>query len=320
MSQQLIEKILSNSATPAEVQQFETWLNTASKNRNYFNKTKAIWDSLDNAFQTKTFEKESARDNIDLRISVAKTNAFRLKRYRQFAYAASILILVSMSLFVGNKVKQSNQINQVYAANNAVLEIHLVDGSHVWLNKNSTLKIPENFALKSRTVTLKGEAYFEVKHDETKPFKINTGKTVTKVLGTSFNIEMDTLTGNVSLDVNSGKVAFYQKHWLGNEYYLTAGVFAQYLANENRILISKNESLNYLAWKTGKLKFYDTPINQVCTDLEKYYGVKITSNLSNGTILTGTFDHEELESVLSVIKLSLGVEITVENGVYVLSR
>ncbi|MBN1924287.1 MAG: FecR domain-containing protein [Prolixibacteraceae bacterium] len=320
MSRKLIEKILSDSASPEERQQFEEWLNASSKNRNYFNKARVIWDSLEGAFQTKKFEKQTAQTKIELRISATNAKVTRLKRYRQLAYAASVLILLGLSFLIWNKVNQGNRFDKVYSANNSVLEVELEDGSHVWLNKNSTLELTENFSQKDRTVNLKGEAYFEVKSDETKPFKVLAGKTVTKVLGTSFNLETDSITGNVNLNVNSGKVAFLRKNRKKNEYYLTNGAYARYIESENRIQVGRNENLNYLAWKTGRLRFYDTPIDQVCKELSKYYGARIETELGDGAILTGTFDNEELENVLAIIEISLGLEIHQDNGVYTISR
>jgi ferric-dicitrate binding protein FerR (iron transport regulator) len=318
MSQLLIEKILSNSASDIEREQFKIWLGESDDNQRYFDQVKAIWIRLDGVYNRTDFDIELAKLKVQSKVERKQVKMLGDRWRYRIAVAASILVLLATGLFINNQSNRNSY--KEFSSGEAIKSIELIDGSHVWLNKNSTIKLPENFSRKDRTVTLIGEAYFEVKSDENKPFKVIAGKTVTKVMGTSFNIEQDSLTGNVSLNVNSGKVAFYRKHWLGNEYSLTAGVFAQYVGNENRILIGNNESLNYLSWKTGKLTFYDTPIHQVCADLSKFYKVKMISKLDNDAILTGTFNNEELKSVLSVIKLSLGVEIEEVNGVFVISR
>jgi ferric-dicitrate binding protein FerR (iron transport regulator) len=61
MSHQLIEKNLSETASLSEQQEFERWPNASDKNLKYFNKTKVIWNSLDEAFLTKKFNKDSAQ-------------------------------------------------------------------------------------------------------------------------------------------------------------------------------------------------------------------------------------------------------------------
>lgn len=320
MNQQIIEKILSNEATPAEKRQFEKWLDESADHQEYFNKTKVVWDKLDDAFSTKTFDKNRARFKVDAEINSGNNKLLRLRRIKRMSWAASFLVLLGLSFFILHKVIQRNQFSTLYVAGDSIREVSLQDGSHVWLNKHSTLKLPENFSRKDRTVALKGEAYFEVKRNEAKPFKVMAGKTVTRVLGTSFNVELDTLSGDVNLYVKSGKVAFYKRHKIRNKYTLTVGAYARYSENDSRILIGNNESLNYLAWKTGRLTFYDTPIAQVCEDLSKYYGVRINAELNDETILTGTFEHEKLEDVLAIIKLSLGVEIREEDGAYSIEK
>jgi transmembrane sensor len=83
---------------------------------------------------------------------------------------------------------------------------HLVlpDGSVVILHAGSTLDYPPSFPENSREVSLKGEAYFDVQHDDKKPFIIHTGAVRTIVLGTAFNISSD--NNRVTVSVTGGKV------------------------------------------------------------------------------------------------------------------
>src|SRR6185312_4176868 len=68
-------------------------------------------------------------------------------------------------------------------------QIQLPDGSLVWLNAASSLKYPTAFATSERIVELKGEGYFKITKDRTKPFKVKLADgSEVKVLGTHFNI------------------------------------------------------------------------------------------------------------------------------------
>ncbi|NJK95467.1 MAG: FecR domain-containing protein [Bacteroidales bacterium] len=48
--------------------------------------------------------------------------------------------------------------------------IQLSDGTHIWVNSESTLKYPEVFSGDDRKVYLEGEAYFDVTENKSKPF------------------------------------------------------------------------------------------------------------------------------------------------------
>ncbi len=84
--------------------------------------------------------------------------------------------------------------------------IILPDSSLVLLKAKSSLAISESFNRESRTVELKGEAYFDIKHNPNKPFIINSGEIKTTVLGTAFNIKAWDEEKKISIVVTRGKV------------------------------------------------------------------------------------------------------------------
>src|SRR5690606_33977284 len=75
------------------------------------------------------------------------------------------------------------------------LQVILPDGTRVWLNSVSELEFPEHFGSKERSVSLSGEAFFEVAKDSIRPFRVVANGTVTTALGTSFNVEAKSSDG-----------------------------------------------------------------------------------------------------------------------------
>src|SRR5690606_9851089 len=67
--------------------------------------------------------------------------------------------------------------------------VTLSDGTRVWLNSNSTLKFPPEFATDQRAVEISGEAFFEVAHDAKRPFIVKSYYQEITVLGTTFNVK-----------------------------------------------------------------------------------------------------------------------------------
>lgn len=68
-------------------------------------------------------------------------------------------------------------------------KVVLPDGTIVWLNAESSLRFPTAFTGRERKVYAKGELYFDVNHDEVKPFVVEVEKDYSvRVLGTEFNL------------------------------------------------------------------------------------------------------------------------------------
>lgn len=88
----------------------------------------------------------------------------------------------------------------------------LSDGTKVWLNSETELKYPVRFTGNTREVSVKGEAYFEVKRDTLHPFIVHTPYSDTKVLGTSFNVSAYKDETTTTITLVSGKVEVYNQH------------------------------------------------------------------------------------------------------------
>lgn len=86
------------------------------------------------------------------------------------------------------------------------MELTLADGTHIWLNSEATIEYPAVFARNSRCVKLSGEAMFEVKHDEKRPFVVETFAMDVRVLGTKFNINADEEHNRFSATLLQGTV------------------------------------------------------------------------------------------------------------------
>ena len=103
--------------------------------------------------------------------------------------AACILLLVGLAgIFFAGRMVPDGRMQQVVVPAGQRVELRLADGTKVWLNSKSRLEYPSSFGRRSRRVTLCGEGYFEVAHDERKPFVVETGQYDVRVLGTTFNV------------------------------------------------------------------------------------------------------------------------------------
>ncbi|WP_177192108.1 FecR family protein [Chitinophaga arvensicola] len=181
-------------------------------------------------------------------------------------------------------------------------QITLADGSRVWLNAGAELKYPAVFSEKAREVYLSGEAYFDVQHDPAKPFLIHTGKVLTTVLGTAFNIKADKDQQTVEVTVSKGKVSVEDAGKLlgiltSNQQIsldLVSGKFAEKTVNANTVI----------AWQGNEMSFDDITFADAALQLQQHFHVKISFNnekLKACRFSGSTLKGDQLDKILDVI-------------------
>lgn len=146
----------------------------------------------------------------------------------------------------------------------------LADGSVVWLNSDSELKYPVVFSGNQRKVYLKGEAYFEVAKDKTKPFSVEVGDMEVQVLGTCFNINAYRVDGTIQTTLVSGKVKVSDRH-------STRSVILkpdeQAELQNGQIITKEVDAAVYTAWRDGRFYFESEPLEEIAAQLERWYDI-----------------------------------------------
>ena len=186
------------------------------------------------------------------------------------------------------------------------VQVVLPDSSHVWLNRNSELRYANRFQSSTRVVDLKGEAFFQVRHNARQPFVVRTGRATTWVVGTSFNLRADSTAATVELSVVTGKVAFSIQ---SEKPLLVTPGHAARLDQRGIITTQRVAGSNAWAWQSGRLQFAGNPLHQVLAALERCYNVHFIlpdARLANRRF-TGTFNHASLEEVLHVLDATLNL-------------
>lgn len=234
--------------------------------------------------------------------------------------AASVLILIAAG-YVTYRLATPQQEETLIAwsgdAKSTIVD--LPDGSQVKLNRNTSLTYPVAFDDQSRTVTLNGEAYFEVAGDHNKPFRVIAGKAVVEVLGTTFNVLAADAEGEVEVFVTSGKVMLSSEDDSeGVE--LTKGFIGR--TSEGKTLMELNENPNYMAWSSGVLVYESTGLNTVFKDLKRTYGIEIAADESviADKYITTVFDNTAEEEIINIIAATFNLSWRKEGRVYIFSQ
>jgi len=149
--------------------------------------------------------------------------------------------------------------------------LELSDGTKVWLNASSSIKFPVSFAgKKQRNVTLTGEAYFSVTHNENIPFKVITHNLITEDIGTDFNIEAydDIDAAKTTLILGAIKVIAGSRTIL-----LKPG--QQAITDKGGLQIDDVNIEDVIAWKNGYFQFEDETLENIMRSISRWYNVQI---------------------------------------------
>lgn len=196
----------------------------------------------------------------------------RLFFKKYMPYAALFILAFTLGgifTFQSNSLDTNPKFTEIFAPQGQRLRLVLEDSSVVWLNSNSKLYYASDFGRKERRVKLLGEAYFEVQKNKFVPFVVQTNNEEIKVLGTEFNVSAYKGQQSVTTLI-SGKVELISS--LGTM-----------LMNPNEIAYQKNgrwikEPLlktDKLLWKEGIYVFDNSSIEDMASELSKYYDVQI---------------------------------------------
>lgn len=249
-----------------------------------------------------------------------------------YARAAVVIGLLGAGWFLadsGNNLQQT--VTRVDAARRFVKQINnsetpmtiiLSDGSSIILQPHSVLEYPETFEADKREVFLTGQGFFEVVRDPQKPFLVQAGDIVTRVLGTTFTVRNVEGEGNVLVRVNTGKVSVFmanEKAKPANQNKTVEGVVLtpnqQVLYERGEMKMTKSlveDPSVLIPIAKHKFEFIDAPIKDVFASIEEAYGVEI---VFDEEALSGCFLNASLTDVPLYEKLKLicmGINTTYE--------
>ncbi len=222
----------------------------------------------------------------------------------KYVIAASLVLMCSaVLLFFKLSVNNKAAMITVTAKKGNLKTIILPDGSTVWLNSGSTIKFPERFGKTREIQLVNGEAYFDVKHDNTSPFIVHYGRLHAQVLGTAFNVKFYKNISDIRLTVTRGCVAVGNK--TENFGLLTHDKEMVYDQEKATHHIRTIDAEKVAAWKSCEINLYCVSFSELVMRLENTYGVHVNYDHKNNDHLITTIhfsNNNTLSYVLDIIK------------------
>ncbi len=339
MNKEVLHKYVFGNCTPGEEEMVEDWLGESPQNKKIMEELTRIWEvppgkriEVDtykawDAFSEQFFLDKDSKTN---RVSTGNApNAGKdLQRPRQqrlrkpnfvgyaIAAAAVVLLTVIFYHFLGSPpqdVSQELVKQEITTEKGQRTTVRLSDGTRIHLNAESRLSVAADYNRdKNRVVYLEGEAFFEVASDKQRSFEVHTTQSVTRVLGTKFNVNAYSEEEKVQVVVSEGKVTLGSGENAESPEVQLIRNQKGTIFSDGEVTASKVSDLGiYLDWSRGRLTFRDSPVKEVEQRLERWFNIEVTiaeGITSQNRLLTGSFKDVPLSNVLHSIALSLDMD------------
>ncbi len=313
---EVIIRYLDGSAGLEEKTLLLQWLKQSDHNRDDFTATRDLWLSCNVA----------AGDELEVDIALGKLKDRILQEQgrmekesraerkplsvvlRWTRVAAVLLLLLGIGYAIGSwrghSVPDIVVQNQLITAKGSKGRFTLPDGSVVWLNSETRLTYPNQFAGDKRLVTLEGEAYFEVAKDAKKPFVVQAGEIDVEVLGTCFNVDSYSSDELVQTALLNGSVKISGKT-IKEPVYLKPNELFRYRKSDQVSSVEEAKVGLYADWIKDRLVFDNDYLSDILISMEGRYNMDIEcpKPFAASTRLSFTIRQESIEEVLEAISL-----------------
>lgn len=238
-------------------------------------------------------------------------------------YAAAIILCIGISIASHLYTRQSLLVNSkeyvVEADKGQRASITLPDGTKVWLNSHTRLSYTANYGVEERTVSLTGEAYFEVAKDKEHRFIVKTEMMDVEALGTSFNVKAYEEDANITATLFTGSV---RVNTSGGEVVLLPNQQVQYSRLERKLKVEMPDNSLYAnMWRDNELAFESETFENIAVVLNRMYNVQIkfeTEKIKQYRF-SGVIKNNSLDNVIEIISLTTPITYKYRGDTIILS-
>ena len=304
----LLSKALAGEASVEEQLQVDSWLQESADNQKHFDHMKLIFEKAASTSLSEQFDADVAWQQVKSKLNSTHEAKERKPFTFDWRIAASIAAILGVASLLYFTSLEADLVRSVAAVSETKSDT-LPDGSTVFLNKKSELQFAFNASSKSRKVKLKGEAFFQVRHEETKPFIIEADEVLVRDIGTQFNLKAYPDQDTIEIVVTEGEVQFYTLKNAGLN--LKAGESARYLKKLKEFQRIAKPDTNVLAYKTKVFNFNNTDLQSVVKLLNEIYNTHISLAPALADCrLTAHFNEDNPNTIIEVIAETMGLTIS----------
>ena len=141
------------------------------------------------------------------------------------------------------------------------------------MNSDSEIRFPVKFGKNERDVFLRGEAFFIVKKDVSRPFVVNADNKISvEVLGTQFNLQAYPDKKNVETTLNEGLVRVYDGK---QSVKIQPNQQVVYNSDVKQLVVRPVDASLYSAWKDGRFVLLNNTLEDIMICLGRWYNIDV---------------------------------------------
>ena len=205
--------------------------------------------------------------------------------------------------------------NEIRTPRGGQYQVVLSDGTHVWLNAETSLRFPVAFKGPERKVDLQGEAYFEVAKDVGRPFRVMTTESVVEVYGTHFNVNAYADEASVRTTLLEGRVGVRSTvdGSPGKLQMLSPGQQASVKVDGSVDVDDRVDTEEAIAWKNGRFQFNSADIRSIMRQIARWYDAEVVFQGNPSLHFTGQITRrDDVSRVLQMMEMTGEVHFRIE--------
>lgn len=192
-----------------------------------------------------------------------------------------------------------NSFNVIQIPRGGEYIVRLEDGTTVYLNSESELRVPVHFGKGERVVWFTGEAYFSVKHEDNRKFIVRTDKADIAVLGTEFGVRVYTEEKELLTTLVKGSVEVKSDN---DVHRIVPGEQAK-VDHEGKIVVREVNVEEFVAWKSGRVVFVNARLEDIMNELQRWYDFNVFYSTPELKDLRFTMDIMKYKEVSEIFEL-----------------
>lgn len=259
----------------------------------------------------------NARIDSEEKITTHKRKAgiFRIL-WMSAASAAAIFIIGIGARWFGGVGARDYEYTAYSNTSGDVAAIMLDDSTRVWLGTKSSILYNTDARNTERVVKLTGEAYFDVHRDTSRPFIVKTGSLDVRVLGTTFCVEADEISGKVSVLLERGSVRLQSPEGVGLVR-LSPDQKAEFDTGTGDLSVEPMGAVPYIVQHYNKVALQQVSLRDIISHIERMYGVRITARTPVDTVRKYNLNYKRTDNVgelVETVQALTGASLTISDN------